>query len=193
MTISYIDIIIFFIILISLFVGFSKGFIKETLSLATLVAAVAAAFYLSEYLVDWLPGVWTGFDVSLFGASMEGRRIALVFSFILIFLLVLITGRLVTERINRAANEGPFHLFNILLGGLFGFVRGAFIVILLVALGGLTKAPASDWWRESSLLPPFVDGAQYAAGLLPQSYAVHLDFSPAEGEGDGEDNTEIRL
>jgi membrane protein required for colicin V production len=40
-----------------------------------------------------------------------------------------------------------------LLGVLFGFLRGAVIVALIVMLGRLVELDKVNWWRHSRLLP----------------------------------------
>lgn len=175
----YVDISILSVILLSLVIGVYKGFVKETLSLATLVLSVVAAFYLSKYPASWLPSEVTTYAFSLFGASLTGHGIAIAVSFTIIFLLTMFAGYVLTNAINSLIKASPLNWFNRLLGGAFGAVRGAVIMILLIIFAqNFTKMPHNLWWQESRTLPILERGAWWSINLLPEEYAAGLQFNP---------------
>ncbi len=175
---TYIDVFIIFIIFVSFGFGLYKGFVKETLGLLTLILAFMAAFYSysSGYPLQWLPDGATDYGFSVFETDITGDDIASAIIFILVFLLVLLPGHLLINLLGRMVSDGPLNFFDRLLGGGFGLLRGAAIVIALVMLAGATRLPLSDWWHESRMLPSFVTGAQYAVEFLPPEYARHFQF-----------------
>ena len=174
---NYADVAICLIMFISIGIGVYKGFVKEILSLASLILALILAFYLSDYPRQWLlpasrnwSGEWLGFRV-------EGESIVFIISFILIFLIALVTGNLISNALSKLISRTTIlKSADRVLGAVFGFLRGALIVILLVIFAELTKVSVYSWWQKSQLLPPFVDGAQRLVALLPVQYSRHFDF-----------------
>ena len=177
---NYIDVAIALIILISLIIGIYKGFIREVFSLASLILAVILAFYFSSYVVQWTGGFLQDWQPQIFGTGFDGGAIVFAVSFVIIFLAVLIVGRLLTRALNMLVDQGFLKGLNRLFGGLFGLIRGCIVVILLVAFAALTKAPSYGWWQSSEWLPPFIDGARYVIAYLPSEYANYFEFGEAD-------------
>lgn len=174
---NYVDVAICLIILISFSIGIYKGFVKEVLSLASLILALVVAFYLSDYPVQWLMPISQHWGGEWLGIKVEGETIVFVISFILIFVTALVIGKLLTDAISNLVSKSTILKgMNRILGGAFGLLRGALIVVLLVIFAGLTKVSVYSWWQQSRLLPPFVNGAQYVVALLPSQYSRHFDF-----------------
>ena len=174
---NYVDVAICLILFISVGIGFYKGFVKETLSLASLILALFLAFYLSDYPVQWLMPVSQGWGGEWLGVNIEGESIVRMVSFILIFIISLILGYLLSNVLSNLVSQSTILKgMNRVLGAAFGFVRGAIIVILLVVFAGLTKVSIYNWWHQSYLLPPFIDGAQRMVAMLPTQYSWHFDF-----------------
>ena len=174
---NYVDVAICLILFISVGIGIYKGFVKEALFLASLIVALFLAFYLSEYPVRWLMPVSQNWGGEWLGFNVEGGSIVFVISFILIFIVSLFIGNLLSNALsNLVSHSTILKGMNRILGAAFGLARGAIIVMLLVIFAGLTKVSIYDWWNQSRLLPPFVDGAQYIVAMLPTQYSWHFDF-----------------
>ena len=174
---NYADIAICLIILISLGIGIYKGFVKEILSLASLILALVLAFYLSDYPAQWLMPASQNWGGEWLGISIEGESIVFVVSFILIFIAALIVGNLISNALSNLVSQSTILKgMNRILGAVFGLLRGALIVVLLVIFSGLTKVSVYAWWQQSQLLPPFVNGAQHVTAMLPAQYSWHFDF-----------------
>jgi membrane protein required for colicin V production len=60
---------------------------------------------------------------------------------------------------------------------MFGLVRGVVLVLILVALAGLTELPKEEFWRNALLRPYAVEGVRAMKPLLPEALAayVHVD------------------
>ncbi len=174
---NYVDVAICLILFISVGIGIYKGFVKEALFLASLIVALFLAFYLSEYPVRWLMPVSQNWGGEWLGFNVEGGSIVFVISFILIFIVSLFIGNLLSNALsNLVSHSTILKGMNRILGAAFGLARGAIIVMLLVIFAGLTKVSIYDWWNQSRLLPPFVDGAQRIVAMLPTQYSWHFDF-----------------
>ena len=188
---NYVDVAICLILFISVSIGIYKGFVKETLSLASLILALFLAFYLSDYPVRWLMSVSQGWGGEWLGFNITGESIVFVVSFILIFIVSLVLGYLLSNVLSNLVSQSTILKgMNRVLGAVFGFVRGAIIVMLLVVFAGLTKVSIYNWWHQSYLLPPFIDGAQRMVAMLPNQYSWHFDFGLPDA---GNDNpTELK-
>ena len=174
---NYVDVAICLIIFISVGIGIYKGFVKEVFSLVGLIVALVVAFYLSDYPVQWLMPTSQNWGGEWLGLQIEGESIVFVISFILIFLIALVIGKLLTNALSEAVSKTAIlSSMDRVLGAVFGFLRGAVLVILVVMLAGLTKVSIYSWWQQSQLLPPFIEGAQRIVALLPVQYSWHFDF-----------------
>jgi membrane protein required for colicin V production len=64
------------------------------------------------------------------------------------------------------------------LGLLFGVVRGAILVVVLVALAGLTELPQMEFWRNALLRPTVEQGVRELRPLLPDTLAAYVHTTP---------------
>jgi len=60
------------------------------------------------------------------------------------------------------------------LGLVFGLVRGVILVLVLVALGGLTELPKQEFWRNALLRPYAEQGVRELKPLLPETLAAYV-------------------
>jgi membrane protein required for colicin V production len=63
------------------------------------------------------------------------------------------------------------------LGLLFGLARGAILVVVLVALAGLTELPQKEFWRNALLRPVAEQGVRELKPLLPDTLAAYVHTS----------------
>ncbi|KND58684.1 Amidophosphoribosyltransferase [Candidatus Paraburkholderia schumanniana] len=66
------------------------------------------------------------------------------------------------------------------MGLLFGLVRGAILVVILVALAGLTELPQKDFWRDALLRPMAEQGVRELKPLLPDTLAAYVHLAPLQ-------------
>ncbi len=62
------------------------------------------------------------------------------------------------------------------LGLVFGLVRGVFIVLVLVAVGGMTTLPGQPWWAQAQLAPPLETAVLAARDWMPDDVAKRIKF-----------------
>jgi len=158
------DIVILVIIGISALLSLVRGFIKEALSLVTWVAAFWVSLAFTDRAADLLAN-WV---------SLPSARAALAFAGL--FVTVLLLGGLVNYLIGQLVRKTGLSGTDRMLGMVFGVVRGAMVVAVLVLLAGLTAVPQDPWWQDSSLLPHFERIALWLRDFLPPDVAADVHF-----------------
>lgn len=140
---NWADWVVVAIIVVSALLSLRRGFVKEALSLVTWVAAfiVARVFTdnLSVLLADYID-------------TPSARVIA---AFAILFVLTLIIGALINRLIGLIIEATGLSSTDRLLGMVFGVARGGLLVVVIVALLGMTPVIQDRWWKESELIPHF--------------------------------------
>jgi membrane protein required for colicin V production len=67
--------------------------------------------------------------------------------------------------------------FDRTLGMVFGAARGVLLILLLVAIGGMTKLPEDPWWRQARLAPLAEQGVAAIKPWLPDDLAKHIAYA----------------
>ena len=158
------DLAIAIVIVLSVLMGIVRGFIGEVMSLASWIAATVAAFMFGGRVAD------------LFGASIDMPSARAALGYALVFIVVLLIGALVTWLLRKAVKGSGLSGTDRMLGLVFGLVRGALVVVVLVLLAGLTPFPRDAWWHESRALPTFERLATQLLAKLPESVARRFDW-----------------
>lgn len=135
-----VDIAIISVTGISCLFGLWRGFVKEVLSLVSWVAALLLARIYSETFSETLAGV----------ISNEGARY--LTAFVLIFIAVMMIGTLVNSIISKLLSATGLNFVNRLFGGVFGIVRGAVIVLVILFICNIFVSETA-LWQESQLIP----------------------------------------
>ncbi|EXI80540.1 MAG: colicin V production protein [Candidatus Accumulibacter sp. BA-94] len=63
-----------------------------------------------------------------------------------------------------------------LLGVIFGVARGLVIVMILVAVGGMTALPKEKWWSEACFSAPLETAVLASKPWLPSDVAKRIRF-----------------
>lgn len=164
---NWVDVAIVAVIVLSAVIGFFRGFLREVVGLATWVLAFYVAFTTCQMAAAWFEP-WIG---------SESIRVAA--AFVAIFIAVLILGAIVNYIIGKLVDKTGFAGTDRSLGGVFGILRGAAILVLLVLLAGMTPLPEDAWWQESVFIDHLEDGAITVRGWLPDRFADSIAF-PSE-------------
>ena len=159
-----VDWVIFGIIAISALISLFRGFVKEAISLFLWLFAFGLAMAMSSrlaaLLVDWI-------------SNPTLRQVA---AFALLFFATILVGGLLGQLLHMLLKKAGLGLFDRLLGTVFGAVRGAVIVLVLLML--LPHAIAVDsqaWWRDSLLIPRFLVMEDWAIKVFSDVNAWRLD------------------
>ena len=156
---SWVDLIIIAVVVISALISLVRGFVKESISLASWVLAgfIALRYFtpLSELLEPYIesPTIRTG----------SGFAILFVCSLIIGAIINFMASQLVTKTGLSGTDKS--------LGVVFGAARGILIVIILVLLAGLTPMPSESWWKESTMIEYFASMASWIKDILPDDIA----------------------
>jgi len=157
--VSWVDLIIIAVVVISALISLVRGFVKESISLASWVLAgfIALRYFtpLSELLEPYIesPTIRTG----------SGFAILFVSSLIIGAIINYMASQLVTKTGLSGTDKS--------LGVVFGAARGILIVIILVLLAGLTPMPSESWWKESTMIEYFASMASWIKDILPDDIA----------------------
>jgi membrane protein required for colicin V production len=157
------DLIALAILLFSTVLGLMRGLTRAILSLLSWFVAFYAAKSFAPVLAPWLPGL----DMP---ALSHAAALVLIFVAVLIAasLLAAVVGGLV-----KLVGLGPY---DSLLGGLFGAVRGALILLVLTMLAGLTALPKSKTWQASLIHGPLEQAAAKIKPWLPADLAALIQY-----------------
>ncbi len=169
---EYADYAILGIIAISILVGIVRGFIQEAFSLAVWAAAFLVAFQYSGVLALQLESQ----------IALPSARTALAFSGL--FLAVLLVGGLLTYMVGKLVVKTGLSGTDRLLGGVFGGIRGMFLVIAIMLVAGLTPVPKDPWWQNSRSIQSLLPLAAWSAQFLPDYVREYMDLSPAANPSD---------
>ncbi len=165
---SFIDIGIIVLVLLSSIIGIFRGFVREVLSLVAWIAAFYIAFKFHGELSPHLSFI-----------SPESFRDGA--AFLGVFFIVLIAFSLFNYVIAKLVDSTGLSGTDRTLGVLFGVARGAAIILVLVVLAGLTPLPDSKTWTSSILIPHFQQAGQVLKGYLPEDFARYLDVPVITG------------
>lgn len=161
----WIDYAIAVVMVLSALMGLVRGFIKEAFALTSWVLAIGVGFKYNADLSVLLQN-----SISIPSARMAGAFIILFFATLI---LAAVVNFLLGELVNRTGLSGTDRL----IGLLFGLVRGAVLMVILVLLAGLTPLPEDPWWKQSQLIPPFQTLAVWAKAQIPPELAAYVNFS----------------
>ena len=163
---NWFDFAILGVILLSTVIGIWRGFVREALSLAGWVLSIWLAFVFAPQFAELLAGM------------IDQEMIRYLVAFLVILVVVLLLAGILTALLARLVDATGLKGTDRSVGLLFGAVRGALLVAILVLLAGLTQMPEESWWQESMLLPPFIELATWLAELVPQDLRAHVELRP---------------
>ncbi len=193
------DIIILLIIFSSIIIGLLRGLISEVVSLITLIAAFAVAIYFTSPLVAKFTSTATvQHMVSQTSNSMGVNTaqpvsyMAFALCFAVLFVATLLAGLIIRALINVAFATGVVGIGNRIFGGVFGFVRGILIAIVIIFLIQLSPLSSESWWQQSKLVPQFRPAIAWLGNIVSPTLAnikAKLGSSMENLTGGGSANT----
>lgn len=150
------------VLALSVLVGLWRGFIAEVLALACWALAFWVAWMFGPVLAE------------SFSASISVPSVRAMLAYALCFIAVLIGGALLAFLMRKLVSGSGLSGTDRLLGMVFGLVRGAALVVLVVMLMKFTPLVEDDWWQASRLRPTFEQGADWVTSRLPQEVSRYL-------------------
>ena len=144
---SLVDVIIVVLIILGLVRGFMRGLFVEIASLVALIAGLYGAIHFSNYAATFLQEhfEWDEKYINL---------VSFAITFLIIVFLITLAGRALTKLANFAA----LGIFNKILGGVFGAIKTALILSVLIIIyekmSFIEEEVMPSWAEGSSLYEP---------------------------------------
>ena len=158
-----IDILVILVLFASLIFGFFRGFVKELMSLVAWMSAFFVAYYFSSSVAIFLP-----FDAEF--------SIKYVTGFVLIFTFVLIISSILIKFISAFVHKIGLGASNIILGGLFGILRGVIIVYFLIFVIEKTSFGEDLTWQQSNSIVLIKLVVEKTFPYLPQDWLNNVKY-----------------
>ena len=159
---GWVDIALLSVFGLSVLIGLWRGFVFEIVSLLGWVVAFVIANTVGPLLAQFIP----------FGDG--GSPVRLWTAYILVFVLVLLTCMLFARMLRALISATPLSFIDRLLGGLFGVVRGALILVVVGMLVTLSPYSTSTTWTNSHGALWLGMALEGLKPVLPQSLNVHI-------------------
>src|SRR3984885_8037902 len=134
------DIFIILVLLGSTIIGLLRGYVREAASLVFWIVAIWAAWKLGPSVEPHLGGLLADPKV----APWVGRLVILV--------LVLLVGWVIGMLMSYFTRSLGLGVMDRVIGLLFGIVRGAVLVGLMIIGGELLHLNHEGWWNRSKLV-----------------------------------------
>jgi len=162
MNLVWVDLAIAALFVISILVGIFRGFVKEVLSVVAWLAAAwvtmtygeAASGYLSQYI--------------------SNPDIAKAASYVAVFLAALVVFSIVGYLISKVFTATGMTGIDRSLGSVFGAIRAALVVAVLILVGRYMAFEEHSWWSDSQFMGYFEQLAEWIRSYLPEKVATEL-------------------
>lgn len=148
----------------SVLIGLMRGAVKEILSLAAWVVAFLAAKTFAAEGAGMVPQ-W-----------IEQPAFRYLGGFVLVFVAAMALSMLLSLLISETFKVLGLGMVDRVMGGLFGFLRGLAVMIILVLMAGLTQLPKTETWRYALLSGVFESMAIMVQSWLPIELASHIHY-----------------
>ena len=159
---GWIDWLLLAVLALSVAVGLWRGLVFEVLSLVGWVAAYIAAQVLAPVVAPMLP------------VGTPGGALNLGAAFAVVFVLALIVWALASRLVRLVIHATPLQLIDRVLGGGFGLLRGAVLLLAVVTVVAMTPASRTPAWQHSQGAAWLGAVLQGLKPVLPESLAQHL-------------------
>lgn len=143
MQLQWVDIAIVAIIALSVLTGLFRGFVKELVALCVWILAIWLGFNYSQSLDPWLK------------SYIQEQSVRTAVAFIIILFATLFVGGVINAILSFILKRAGLSGTDRTLGMGFGFLRGVFIVALIMVAVKMTSLPYEKYSQESKLYARF--------------------------------------
>jgi membrane protein required for colicin V production len=151
----WLDFLIIGVIGLSVLTGLFRGFLKELIALCIWIVALWLVFHYSETFAPSLQ------------PYIEDKRICLAVAAVIILLVTLIIGAVLNGILGFIIRRSGLSGTDRILGMGFGFVRGVFIVGLVMTVLKVTEMPLDEQATQSRLYAKFDPVVTWMSGFAP--------------------------
>jgi membrane protein required for colicin V production len=170
MPISWLDVILIVIMLISGFLAMVRGFTREVLSIFSWAVAAVAALYLTPKYSGML------------APYINNPSVAQIAFAAGVFIVTLIVVSLITFRISDRVLDSRVGALDRTLGFIFGLARGFLLVAIVFILFTALARDQPDWVRNARSYPILQQTQVAIESLLPMNPEQYLPGSLKPGE-----------
>jgi membrane protein required for colicin V production len=160
---TYLDYFFISIIFISFLVGCYRGFTRELFSLAGWIFAFYFANLFSGDLLKYVP-----FDF--------GEHINFIIIYMVIFIIILLSATFVATLLNKLIQNIGLGFFNIIMGSIFGFMRGVLITFILIFLIQKTSFISETILAESKTIPAIKLAIEKTLSYFPYEWSNKVKY-----------------
>ena len=161
---SWLDLLILGIIVLSALISLIRGFVKESISLISWIVAGVIAFRyfspMSELLEPYL----------------SAPTVRSITAFAILFVSTLVVGAIINFIMSQLVSKTGLSGTDKALGVVFGGARGVLIVTMTVLLASLTPMPDAQWWQDSAMVGFFQQLAEWIKGVIPADTVDNFGF-----------------
>lgn len=162
---TWVDFVVFGILLASTAWGVWRGLVREVMSLAGWVIAFLAANLFAAPLSGLVP------------ASVSRPELRVLIAFVTIFFVALALAMIAALLLAKVVKAVGLGSIDRTLGALFGLLRGLLIVLVLAMVAGFTSLPASRDWKNSLTGEQIGEVAARLKPWLPPAFAERLKYN----------------
>jgi len=162
---SYLDYFFISIILISLLVGCYRGFTRELFSLVGWIFAFYFANLFSPNLLKYVP-----FEF--------GDHINFIIIYMVIFIIILLLATFLATLLNKLIKNIGLGVLNVIMGSIFGFMRGVLITFIIIFLVEKTSFISETILAESKTIPVIRLAIKLSLSYLPYEWSNKVKYDP---------------
>jgi len=156
------DWVLLTLLVLSVLLGLWRGLMFEVLSVAGWVAAFVLAQAWADDVVPWLP------------IERVAPPLQLALGFALVFITMAFVGGLIAWLVQKAVAAVGLRPIDRVLGGAFGLLRGAIILLAIALVVTMTQLQSAPWWRGSPTAGVLGSTLHSVKPLLPDPLARHI-------------------
>ena len=155
MALHWLDYVIIGIIGLSVITGLFRGFIKEVIARCIWILAIWLAYTYTPVIDPWLQ------------SYIQDKTARMVVAFVAILLVTIIVGGLFNAMLSFILRRSGLSGTDRILGMGFGFVRGVFIVALMITVIKMTSLPHQEYTDKSQFYAKFDPVVNKLSGYMP--------------------------
>lgn len=151
----WVDLSILAIILLSVITGLARGFVKELLALCIWALAIWLAYNHSQSLDPLLQ------------KYLQDPMVRAIAGFVLVLISTLVLGGIINAILGFIMKRSGLSGTDRILGMGFGFIRGVFLVAVIMVVIKMTSLPHELYAKESRLYAQFDPLVAWIHDLMP--------------------------
>lgn len=155
MQLQWIDLVIIAVIGLSALTGLFRGVVKEVIALGIWILAIWLGYNYSQSLDPWLQ------------SYIQEKSARTVVAFLIILFGTLLAGGIVNTILSFMLKSTGLSGMDKILGMVFGFARGVFIVALILAAVKMTSLPYQQYVQNSKVIAQLNPVVNWISGYLP--------------------------